>query len=86
MNIKKKTWPEEFRALMDGSKAFDCRLDDFECNIGDLIIFEEFDPATGEYSGRSLEKRITYIAKTKEMKFWKEADAADSGLQIMSLQ
>ena len=66
--IKKKTWPEQFEAMMNGSKTFDVRIADFEINLGDSILFEEFDPKTQEYTGRSLEKRVGYILKTKEMK------------------
>lgn len=86
MEIKKKTWPEQFEALLNGSKTFDCRYDDFECNIGDIILFEEFDPQTEQYTGRSLEKRVTYVFKTKEAKFFNDKDITTNGLQIMSLQ
>jgi hypothetical protein len=84
--IKKKTWPEQFEAMMNGSKTFDVRIADFEINLGDPILFEEFDPKTQEYTGRSLEKRVGYILKTKEMKFWDEKDIAENGFQIMSLE
>ncbi len=84
--IKKKTWPEQFEAMMNGSKTFDVRIADFEINLGDSILFEEFDPKTQEYTGRSLEKRVGYILKTKEMKFWDEKDVAENGFQIMSLE
>ncbi len=84
--IKKKTWPEQFEAMMNGSKTFDVRIADFEVNLGDSILFEEFDPKTQEYSGRSLEKRVGYVLKTKDMKFWNEKDIAENGFQIMSLE
>ncbi len=86
MVIKKKTWPEQYEAMDNGSKTFDCRLDDFECNVGDSILFEEWDPIKSEYTGRSLEKRVTYILKTKEVKFFTDKDIAENGLQIFSLE
>lgn len=86
MIIKKKTWPEQFNSLLDNSKKFDCRLADFECNAGDTIIFEEWDPSTKDYTGRTLEKKITYVLKTKEATFWNEEDVKEKGLQIMSLE
>mgnify|MGYP001346193348 CR=1 FL=1 len=86
MIIKKKTWPEQFEAMMSGSKKFDCRLADFECAVGDTIIFEEWDPATECYSGRTIEKKVTYVLKTKDVEFWKEEAIAEKGFQIMSLE
>ncbi|MCX6793198.1 MAG: DUF3850 domain-containing protein [Candidatus Falkowbacteria bacterium] len=86
MIIKKKSWPEEFQATLNGSKKFDCRLFDFDCAVGDTLLLEEWDSSTKEYTGRTLEKKITYILKTKEVAFWKEEDVNDKGFQIMSLE
>jgi hypothetical protein len=86
MIIKKKSWPEEFEATLAGVKKFDCRLVDFDCEVGDTLLFEEWDPNTKEYTGRTLEKKITYILKTKAVAFWKEEDVTEKGFQIMSLE
>ena len=84
MIIKKKCWPEQFQSILDGKKKADVRLDDFECEIGDILLLEEFDPKTKNYTGRTIEKKITYVLKTKNLKFWSKEDIEKYGLQIIS--
>jgi len=83
MIIKKKAWPEMFEAVLIGKKNFDLRLDDFECNEGDILVLEEWNPETKEYTGRKIEKKISYVVKTKDLKFWKKEDADKFGLQVI---
>lgn len=85
MIIRKKTWPEYFQKILDGEKKFDLRVADFEASPGDTIIFEEFDPATQTYSGRTVEKKITFVGKTKDWKFFAKEDIEKYGYIIMSL-
>ena len=49
VKIEKKTWPEYFQALFDGTKTFDIRLANFDCKVGDSIVFREWDPHTQNY-------------------------------------
>ena len=86
MKIKKKTWPDMFEKLLSGEKKFDLRLADFSCGIGDVLIFCEWDPNKKEYTGRILEKEVTYILKTKDLKFWSEEEIEKNGFQVMSLK
>jgi len=86
MIIKKKTWPEYFEKLLSGEKKYDLRIADFEVSPGDTIIFEEYDPVTNSYSGRKLQKRITFVGKTKDWKFFKQEDVNKFGYVIMSLE
>lgn len=86
MIIKKKAWPDFFNKMLSGEKKFDIRLADFNCNQGDILILEEYDPKTNKYTGRKLEKRITYVTKTKDLKFWSEEEIEKHGFQILSLE
>ncbi|MFH1592639.1 MAG: DUF3850 domain-containing protein [Candidatus Woesearchaeota archaeon] len=86
MEIKKKAWPELFQAVLEGKKKFDLRLADFECAPGDTLILEEWDPDTKSYTGRKIEKKITYILKTKDLKFWPKEDIEKHGFQVMSFE
>ena len=86
MMIRKKTWPDFFKQIMSGEKKFDIRLADFECEPGDILIFEEWDPNTKKYTGRRLEKKITCVIKTKDLKFWSKEDIEKHGFQVMSLE
>lgn len=85
MIIKKKTWPEYFEKILSGEKSFDCRIADFEVKPGDTIVFEEFDPGRNEFTGRKIEKKITFVGKTKEWKFFDKEDIEKYGYVIMSL-
>lgn len=85
--IKKKIWPEYFEAVASGKKKFELRLNDFEINEGDLIVLEEWDPETKEYTGRKIEKKATYVLKCKvDELFWPAEDIKEKGIQIISLE
>ncbi|HBP01095.1 MAG: hypothetical protein UY41_C0001G0003 [Candidatus Moranbacteria bacterium GW2011_GWE1_49_15] len=86
MRIEKKTWPEYFQLILDGKKTYDMRLADFKCKEGDVLVLREWDPETKEYSGRVLEKEITYVGKTKKFDFWKKEDVEKYGLQVISFK
>jgi ribosomal protein S17 len=85
MRIEKKTWPEQFQALLEGKKKFDLRLDDFNAKPGDVLVFKEFSPETKSYTGRTLEKKISYVFKTKNAKFWSKEEVDKFGFQVFSL-
>jgi ribosomal protein S17 len=85
MKIEKKCWPEQFQAILEGKKKFDLRLNDFKAEEGDILVLKEFNPKTKSYTGRKIEKLITYVLKTKDLKFWPKEETDKSGFQIMSL-
>jgi len=87
--IEKKVWPEYFERLLSGDKTFELRLADWECNEGDTLILKEYDPKTKEYSGRQIEKKVTYIIKTKNAEnwgMWTKEEIEKFGFQIISLK
>jgi ribosomal protein S17 len=86
MIIKKKTWPEYFEKILSGEKTYDCRIADFEVNVGDTIIFEEYDPQTKSYTGRTLSKTISFVGKTKNWTFYDKKEVEKYGFVIMSLK
>lgn len=87
MIIKKKIWPEYFEAVVSGKKKYELRLNDFEVHEGDTLVLEEWDPKTKEYTGRSVEKKVTYIGKFKmDQLFWPEEEVREKGIQIISLE
>jgi len=75
-----------FQKMLEGVKTFDARLADFKCKPGDKILFEEWNPKTKKYTGRVLEKKITYVLKTKDVKFWSKKDIQKYGLQIVAFK
>lgn len=89
MKIEKKVWPEYFKRILDGSKTFELRLNDFDISEGDIIILKEWDPETKNYTGRILEKTVGYVGKWKINDltvFWPSKDIDEKGIQIISLK
>lgn len=86
MKIEKKVWPEFFQKILDGEKTFELRLADFDCKSGDILVLSEWNPKTKEYTGRVLEKEVTYVFKTKDAKFWPKEDVEKYGFQIISFR
>ena len=54
--IKKKIPPEYFELIKSGKKKFELRLADFDIKEGDILVLEECDPKTRQYTGRTIEK------------------------------
>ena len=86
MKIEKKAWPEMFQKVLDGDKTFDLRLADFACKIGDILMLKEWDPETKQYTGRTVEKEISYVLKTKDLKFWSQEETEKYGFQVLALK
>jgi ASC-1-like (ASCH) protein len=86
MKIKKKVWPEYFEKILDGKKTYELRLANWKCNEGDVLVLDEWNPKTKKYTGREIEKKVTYIGKTKNMKFWPKEAVEKYGYQIISFK
>lgn len=56
-----KTWPEFFEAMLSGEKTFELRKDDRGFVTGDILLLREWNPATKEYSGRELTRKVTWL-------------------------
>ena len=69
MRIEKKAWPEYFQKIIDGAKTYDLRVADFECQPGDILVLKEWNPQTKKYTGRQIEKKVTYVGNTKKFFF-----------------
>ncbi len=87
--IEKRVWPEYFEKIISGDKTFEVRLADWRCDEGDILVLKEFNPKTKEYTGREVEKKITYILKTKGIEnwgMWTKEEIEKFGLQIIGLK
>ena len=84
--VYKKCWPEYFEKILSGEKTFELRLNDFEIKPGDVLVLQEWDPKTGEYTGREVEKQAGYVLQFRpDQLFWSPAEVEKHGLQIISL-
>ena len=84
--IKKKTWPEFFELIMAGKKRFDLRVADFDIQEGDILVLEEWDPKTKEYTGRKIEKKIDYVLKFGLNDFGQKQAIEKNGIYIMQFK
>jgi len=83
MKIDKKCWPKSFEAILKGEKSFDVRIADFDCEPGDVLHFREWDPKKQEYTGRSIEKQVKHVMKTKNQQYWNQDDIDLYGFQVL---
>ena len=84
--IKKKTWPELFEAVASGKKNFDFRLADFTVAEGDTLVLEEWDPAASAYTGRKIEKKVSYVGRFSLDSFGQREQIEKEGFYILSLE
>ena len=56
-----KTWPEFFAKLLTAEKTFEYRDNDRDFGVGDTLVLEEWNPATKQYSGRTITARVSYL-------------------------
>ena len=87
MKIEKKAWPELFEKVLSGDKTFDVRLADSKIKIGDLLVLKEWDPKTKSYTGREIEKKVTFALQSKDLKkFWTKEEIEKHGFQIIAFE
>lgn len=84
--IRKKIWPEYFDDVNSGKKNYEFRLNDFEISEGDTLILEEWDPKTKKYTGRKIERKVSYVGRFKiDELFWPKEEILEKGIQVISL-
>ena len=88
--VIKKVLPEYFQDILDGNKKYELRLNDFDIEVGDVLVLEEYtsaNPATRKPTGRVLEKKVSYLRKFKlQDLWWSEEDLKEKGIQIISFE
>jgi ASC-1-like (ASCH) protein len=84
--IKKKTWPDYFELIKSGKKRIDLRVNNFDVKEGDILVLEEWNPETKEYTGRKIEKEIDYVLKFDLDSFNQKEEIKEKGLIIMQFK
>lgn len=84
--IRKKTWPEYFQKILDGKKNCELRLADFNIKEGDTLILEEWDPKTGEYTGRKIEKVVKNLTHVFPLDFASFEELEECGQYIIEME
>lgn len=89
MRVEKKIWPKYFQEIFDNRKTYEVRLNDFEIAEGDTLVLREWNPDTGTYTGREIEKKVGFVGKWKIddlTEFWSRGDIEDKGILMISLK
>lgn len=65
-----KSWPASFEAVLNRRKRYEWRLDDGhplrDYQVDDMLLLQEWNPDTDEFSGRSLIAVIQHITRGGE--------------------
>ncbi len=86
MKHEKKVLPEYFEAILSGSKTFELRLADWQCEEGDELVLREWEAKSKKYTGREITKKVGYVLKTKNLELFPEEDVEKHGYQVISLK
>jgi len=62
-----KTWKKPFSDILTGIKTFEIRKDDRDYNVGDILILDEFDNKSSQYTGNTIKCIVTYLIKSKDV-------------------
>lgn len=73
-----KIWPRFFDQVDNGVKPFEVRRNDRDYKGGDVLILQEWDPGTGEYTGRSFRGEV--------LKVWNLDDIGIPGFVAFTLR
>jgi hypothetical protein len=58
-----KSWPEFFEPVLSGQKQFELRKNDRDFQVGDHVVLREWEPNGDRYTGREINKRVTYVLR-----------------------
>ncbi|WP_445505788.1 ASCH/PUA domain-containing protein [Niallia sp. 03091] len=61
MKHELKIDPMFFGSVAAGLKTFEIRFNDRNYKVGDTLLLKEYDHVIDQYTGREIEKRVTYI-------------------------
>ncbi|WP_093177717.1 DUF3850 domain-containing protein [Variovorax sp. YR266] len=61
-----KSWPKFFGPIAAGIRTHELRRRDRDFHVGDQLELREFDPATGEYTGRVCYALVMSMTSAEE--------------------
>ena len=86
--IEKKAWPMTFELFSSGKRKLEFRLADFELKTGDTLVLREYDPKTGQYTGRERELKCRKVEKSvaDPLRFWSAEDIKKHGVYLIEFE
>lgn len=61
-------------------------LDYLKDNVEYCMVKPSIASKTEKYTGRTMEKKVTFVLKTKDVKYWPKEDIEKYGFQIISFK
>lgn len=61
-----KIYPMYFKEILWNKKTFEIRKNDRDYKVGDILVLQEFDAASQEYTGNKLEVEVTYLLQNTD--------------------
>jgi len=86
MIVKKKIPPKYFELILSGKKKFELRVADFKIKVGDTLLLEEYDPQKKKYTGRKIEKKVSYKFRFSLNQFGQKDLIEKHGLYVLQLE
>ncbi|MDM8159057.1 ASCH/PUA domain-containing protein [Labilibaculum sp. K2S] len=74
-----KIWPKYFEEVAKGTKTFEVRKNDRGFEVGDILILAEYSISIQSFTGRVIEKKVTYILEGGSF-------GIEKGFVVMGLQ
>jgi hypothetical protein len=56
-----KIWPVFFEAVLSGAKKWELRKNDRNYSVGDILYLQEWEPKTGQYTGRETRCEVIEV-------------------------
>lgn len=86
--VRKKTWPSTYELFATGKRTLELRLADFDLKTGDTLIFEEYDPKTKKYTGRSTKFKCQKVERSVKnpLQFYPLEEIRKYGFWIIDLK
>lgn len=67
MQHELKIWPQYFRAICDGTKTFEYRMNDRGFHKGDTLKLREYDIEIEKYTGSFIVVEVVYITNGNDI-------------------
>ncbi|HTX86543.1 MAG TPA: DUF3850 domain-containing protein [Candidatus Nanoarchaeia archaeon] len=86
--VEKKWWPETFDQFSSGKRKLELRLNDFDLEVGDIVLAREWDPEIKEYTGRVKEFKVMRVEPSVKnpLKFWPVKEIQAKGFKIIEFE
>jgi len=86
-----KCAPEYFSAIIAGVKTCECRLNDRDFKLGDVLVLREYDPSTAyswnsDYTGRVAIVEVKHCFYTRDLPLPRDKAFIPIDWAVMSIQ